>query len=574
MDGTPFGRYRLVELLGRGGMGEVWRAYDTGTDRVVAVKVLPPHFAQDPTFAERFRREAHAAAKLSNAHVVPIHDYGEIDGRLFVDMRLIEGHDLQEELGSGPMDPARVVDIVDQIAKALNSAHRTGLIHRDVKPSNILLDEDDIAYLIDFGIARAASDTGLTNTGTTIGTWAYMAPERFSTNAIDARTDVYALTCVLHQCLTGATPYPGGSLEQIIAGHLTRPPPRPSAQNASVPMAFDDVIAAGLAKDPDNRYATTKELAAAARAALTAIVPPQSESSSRPTRLAPIPSPSAPTQHRLQPRPPEPRRPALPPSPHIPNFRQQETLPFASLSSSCALAADGSGTVYVADWGNNRVLALTAGSAAPTTLPFDRLKRPCGIAVDDAGSVVYVSDLHNHRVVALSVGTSTQRTVPFTDLGGPKGLDVSHYGTVHVTDITKDRVLALAAGSTTHTTLPFTDLRYPAGIAVDDFGAIYVTDFDNDRVVALGGRFATQITLPFTGLSHPYGIGVDAVGIVYITDYSNNRVIGLAPGSNRQVVLPFAGLNLPQGVAVDRAGNVYVADRFNDSGRVLKLPVL
>ena len=162
MEGTPFGRYRLIELLGRGGMGEVWKAFDTATNRVVAVKVLPANLANDPQFEQRFRREAFAAAGLANPHVVPIHTFGEIDGRLYVDMRLIEGRDLEGILAHGPLEPARAVGIIDQVASALHAAHRIGLVHRDVKPSNILVDEEDFAYLIDFGIARAAGETGLT----------------------------------------------------------------------------------------------------------------------------------------------------------------------------------------------------------------------------------------------------------------------------------------------------------------------------------------------------------------------------------------------------------------------------
>jgi serine/threonine protein kinase len=193
VEGTPFGRYRLIELLGRGGMGAVWRAYDTDTDRVVALKVLPPHLAQDSGFSERFRREAHAAARLNNPHIIPIHHYGEIDGRLYVDMRLIEGRDLQTALAAGPIDPARAVRIIEQVAKALHAAHKVGLVHRDVKPSNILLDEDNFAYLIDFGIARAADDTRLTDTGSVIGSWHYMSPERLQAGQVDARSDIYAL---------------------------------------------------------------------------------------------------------------------------------------------------------------------------------------------------------------------------------------------------------------------------------------------------------------------------------------------------------------------------------------------
>jgi serine/threonine protein kinase len=273
VDGTPFGRYRLVELLGQGGMGEVWRAFDPVIDRVVALKVLPSNFASDQVFQERFRREARAAAGLNEPHVVPIHDAGEIEGRLYVTMRLIEGRDLTALLDAGPLDPTRAVGIIEQIASALYAAHRIGLVHRDVKPSNILIAEDDFAYLIDFGIARAAGETGLTSTGATIGTWAYMAPERFRTGAADARADVYALACVLHQCLTGQLPFPGDSLEQVAAAHMFEPPPRPSALRGGVPVEMDEVIATGMAKEPERRYATTKDLARAAHAALNAAIP-------------------------------------------------------------------------------------------------------------------------------------------------------------------------------------------------------------------------------------------------------------------------------------------------------------
>jgi serine/threonine-protein kinase len=269
--GTPFGQYRLIALLGQGGMGEVWRAHDTVTDRIVALKLLPARFAEDSLFKERFRREAHAAARLNEPHVVPIHTYGEINGHLFVDMRLIEGRDVETVLAEGPLSPARAVLIIEQVAKAVHAAHKVGLVHRDIKPSNILLDDDDFAYLIDFGIARAAGETGLTATGGVVGTLRYMAPERFSTGDADARSDIYALACVLYECLTGSRPFPGDSMEQQVAGHLATPPPRPSATGA--PAKFDDVIATGMAKDPRARYPTTVQLARAARDAMTAPLP-------------------------------------------------------------------------------------------------------------------------------------------------------------------------------------------------------------------------------------------------------------------------------------------------------------
>jgi serine/threonine protein kinase len=273
--GTPFGRYELIELLGRGGMGEVWKAFDTATQRVVAVKVLPAQMATDPMFEQRFRREAFTAAGLNNPHVVPIHNFGEIDGRLYVDMRLIEGEDLERTLARGALGPERAVKIVEQISSALTAAHRVGLVHRDIKPSNILLAEDDFAYLIDFGIARGAGKTKLTATGDVVGTWAYMAPERFSTGVSDARSDIYALACVLYECLTSNRPFPGDSVEQQIAGHLTTPPPRPSISRPEVSPELDSVVAIGMAKDPAKRYATTTEMARAARKALTSVTPTQ-----------------------------------------------------------------------------------------------------------------------------------------------------------------------------------------------------------------------------------------------------------------------------------------------------------
>ncbi|MFZ0902460.1 MAG: serine/threonine-protein kinase PknH/PknJ [Mycobacterium sp.] len=305
MDGTPFGRYRLVELLGRGGMGEVWRAHDTDTDRIVAVKVLPTHLSEDEEFQRRFRREAHAAARLNNPHVIPIHNYGEIDGRLYVDMRLIEGRDLETVLADGPLDPARAVRIIDQVARALHAAHKVGLIHRDIKPSNILLDADDFAYLIDFGIARAIDETRMTKSGNTIGTFAYIAPERLDARAEeDGRADIYSLACVLYECLTGQPPFPGDSMAHLVTAHLTTPPPRPSTAQPNVPSGVDNVIATGMAKDPNHRYATTIELADAARDAITdPIGRPTPTPTQPPTEQTSSPVPPAAVTKYRQPQP-------------------------------------------------------------------------------------------------------------------------------------------------------------------------------------------------------------------------------------------------------------------------------
>jgi ABC-type amino acid transport substrate-binding protein len=267
-------------------MGEVYRAYDTKTDRIVAVKVLPPSMAADETFQTRFRRESQAAAGLNDPHVVPIHRFGEIDGRLYLDMRLIEGRNLGTILTEteAPLDRELAVTVCEQVASALDDAHRAGLIHRDVKPSNILITDRNFVYLIDFGLARTAGEAGLTTAGSTLGTMAYMAPERFEGRPVDPTSDIYALTCVLYECLTGVRPYPADSLEQQIAGHMTQPIPKPSAVDPKL-AAFDEVIAKGMAKKPAKRYQSAGELAEAARRALN--TPVRSASSGRHARRAP-----------------------------------------------------------------------------------------------------------------------------------------------------------------------------------------------------------------------------------------------------------------------------------------------
>jgi serine/threonine protein kinase len=281
-----FGRYELVEEIGQGGMGTVYRAYDSKMQRDVAVKVLRPELVSVPGYVERFRREAFAAARLNEPHVVPVYEADEVDGRLFLVMPLVAGTDLTGVLArDGAMEPARAVQVVEQVGAALDAAHAAGLVHRDVKPSNVLLTDKDFAYLIDFGIAHDAAGTKLTSTGTTMGTWGYMAPERFTTGAADAKGDIYALACVLYQCLTGLQPFPGESMPQQVHGHCYLDPPRPSAVNPGVPAGLDGVIARGMAKDPAQRYQSCAALIADARRAITpaitspvpAAVPPMQE---------------------------------------------------------------------------------------------------------------------------------------------------------------------------------------------------------------------------------------------------------------------------------------------------------
>ena len=251
-------------------MGEVFEAFDTTKERVVALKLLSANLSTDETFRERFRRESYAAARLHEPHVIPIHDFGEIDGRLFIDMRLVRGNDVRKILRtSGPLAPARAIYIVEQVAAALDAAHQDGLLHRDVKPENIIVADGDFAYLADFGIARNFADSKLTSTQATVGTCQYMAPERLEDGAVGPGADVYSLTCVLYEMLTGLPPFPGPSLGQLVRQHLSEPPPLASSTRPDVSGALDQVIVRGLAKNPAERFATAGELGEAARRALT-----------------------------------------------------------------------------------------------------------------------------------------------------------------------------------------------------------------------------------------------------------------------------------------------------------------
>jgi YVTN family beta-propeller protein len=270
------GNYRLETLLGVGGMGEVYKAYDTHRDRYVALKLLPEALSGDRAYLRRFQRESNVAARLRDPHVIPIHDFGEIDGQLFIDMRLVDGADIGTLLDTcGRIAPERAVHLIGQVAEALDAAHADHLVHRDIKPSNVLVTSSDFVYVVDFGIARSTGErqTPLTHTGAYIGTLDYMAPERFIGHDVDGRADVYSLACLLHQCLTGAPPFGGRELPALMYAQLYYPPPEASSLAEGVPPALDAVIARGMAKDPNDRFPTAGALAAAAREALLAEAP-------------------------------------------------------------------------------------------------------------------------------------------------------------------------------------------------------------------------------------------------------------------------------------------------------------
>jgi serine/threonine protein kinase len=257
------GRYSLGDVLGRGGMATVYLARDEELDRPVALKLLAGHLADDPTFRDRFVREARLAAQLSHPNVVQIFDAGEDDGCPYIVMEYVQGKTLADELAErGTLDPDRVVDLALQVCGGLEQAHAAGLVHRDVKPGNLLLRDDGTVKIADFGIARAAETTRLTQMGSVLGTAAYLAPEQALGEEVTAEADIYSLGCVLYESLTGRTPYVFESLPELALKHREEPIRPVRELRKEVPAALEAVVMRCLARNPDYRPASAAVLAA------------------------------------------------------------------------------------------------------------------------------------------------------------------------------------------------------------------------------------------------------------------------------------------------------------------------
>jgi predicted Ser/Thr protein kinase len=329
--GDRLAEFRIVRRLGEGGMGVVYLAEDEHLGRPVALKVIAPQLAHDPEFQRRFEAEARNAAAIDDPHVVPIYSAGTVENKLFIAMRFVDGTDLRSVLAeSGALEPGAAVAIVAEIAAALDGAHAAGLVHRDVKPANILLTGPPgggSAYLTDFGLTKGlqGGSTQLTGTGQWIGTLDYVAPEQMTTGRIDARTDVYALGCVLYEMLAGSIPFAGSDVQKMW-NHVNEAVP--PLGNEGAPHPLDAVIARATAKDPDDRFPSAGDLARGAAAALdrtevtapehsvatgvaaTGLVEGDASPRTRTMKAAPPPPPSAPqpTTRMAQPPPPRPRQ--------------------------------------------------------------------------------------------------------------------------------------------------------------------------------------------------------------------------------------------------------------------------
>jgi eukaryotic-like serine/threonine-protein kinase len=286
------GRYELEKLVGSGGMSNVFRAHDRLLERTVALKILHEQYTRDDDYVERFRREARAVAKLAHPNIVTVIDRGEQDGRQFIVFEYVDGQNLKELTRDGPLEVQQAIGLTLQVAGALSFAHERGLVHRDVKPQNVLLNEDGQAKVTDFGIARSLDVQGVTHTGTVLGTSDYIAPEQARGQRVDPKTDIYSLGAVLYELLVGEVPFAGDNFVAVAMRHVSEPAPSVLEHRPDCPPRLDFAIQRAMAKDPDDRFASMDDFAAeleACRAELdgrgdegaTMIVPP-----ARPPRAA------------------------------------------------------------------------------------------------------------------------------------------------------------------------------------------------------------------------------------------------------------------------------------------------
>ncbi len=378
---TLAGRYRLDEVIGRGGMSTVYRATDLSLDRVVAVKVaMDPLLERDPVYAARFKREARAAAALSHAGAVTVFDAGADGPTRYIVMEYVEGRDLSQILrDEGPLEPARAANIAEQVADTLAAAHGAGIVHRDIKPGNIMVSAGDRVKVLDFGIAHTADAVTLTQTASVLGTAPYMAPEQAMGHPADARSDIYALGCVLYEMLTGKPPFMGEVAAAVLHQHVRVAPKPPRELNPSIPPALDALVLQMLAKDPADRPQTpgevrdrlagyedaqtepTRPLPAAE--ALTAVAAAAAEV----PQMATVPQAATPPP----PPPPDPTAPtrALPPR------RPRRRAPWAVLAviallllgAAVAYALAGARTSQSSSSASHRSAPATRSSSAPSS---------------------------------------------------------------------------------------------------------------------------------------------------------------------------------------------------------------
>jgi DNA-binding beta-propeller fold protein YncE len=594
--GSVVAGYRIDGVAGEGGMGRVYRATQVALDRPVALKLIVPQLAGDPDFRARFEREAHLSASIDHPNVIPVYEAGEADGRLFIAMRWVEGTDLRSLIASeARLDPARVVAIVEQIGEALDAAHSGGLVHRDVKPANVMLTAThgrEHAYLTDFGLTKkTASTTALTRTGRFVGTPDYMPPEQISGERADARADVYALGCLLFHALTGRPPYDRDSEVAKIYAHLHDPPPSAVDTVPGVPVGLDAVITRALAKNADQRYPSAGDLGRASRAALTGAAPSQPERSmatglaapqathmattapeagAAPTAPAAAPTApaapptapaapptapaapptapaAAPTAPSPAPTPPAPTKPPPPASPAAPSRARPSERPrrravpiaMAALlvlgAVGGALAAAG---VFFGDSKNESASPSTFSDSPRRTTPkvvatIPAGNGPDGIAVD--GHTVWVSNSEGNTLTRLDTESNKAIGQPVPVGRNPDNVAVAN-GVVWVANTDDGTVTRLEAEPEPGASRTIRVGSGPEGLSLAKQLA-WVANGDSDSVSRIGRASATTVGPPIGVGNKPIGLFVGKDN-VWVTNSFSRTVTRIDPSSAEVIGQP------------------------------------
>ncbi len=314
LTGQTLGQYRIIEPLGQGGMASVFKAFQPSLERYVAIKVLPPYYVHEQGFAERFIREAKAVARLEHPHILPVYDFGREGDYTFIAMKYVPAGTLKDMIVAGAVETERAIEIIEHLAQALDYAHEQGIIHRDVKPSNVLMDRGDWALLMDFGLAKMVEGSvQLTASGVGVGTPAYMSPEQGQGKKADHRADIYSLGVVLYEMLTGRVPFDAETPMAVVIKHITEPLPMPRLVNPAIPEQIELVILKALAKDPQDRYQSCGEMSAALKRAAQAVpltdilgfdqrMPPSLSPVEKLDAFAPLPIETAPAVEAAPPK--------------------------------------------------------------------------------------------------------------------------------------------------------------------------------------------------------------------------------------------------------------------------------
>jgi predicted Ser/Thr protein kinase len=542
--GTELAGYRIERVIGRGGMSVVYLAEHARLERKVALKVLAPELAGSERFHDRFLRESKLAASIDHPNIVPIYDADEAEGVLFIAMRYVEGSDLKQAIrDAGRLEPLRASAIVDQVASALDAAHARGLVHRDVKPANVLLTPDDHAYVSDFGLTkRAVSVSGLTETGQLIGTIDYVAPEQIKGDPVDQRADVYSLGCLLFECLTGHAPYPRDIEVGVLWAHVQTPPPSVAEERPELPPEVDDVLALAMAKDPAERTAAAGEVAAGFRSALGLEAPAVGRVIVR----------------RQKPKPKKRRR----------------TMAIAAVVVGVALLA-AAGIFLLSQGDGAGVVVPPANSLAridSDTNAFDQAvsvgENPTGITVGQDGDI-WVINQGDSTVNRIAPGTG-EVTPAKSTLGIPSGIGAGA-GAVWITNgfgsPSGTQVVAIDPGTES------VEIAFPSGTAkaiVVAFDAIWLADADRDMVLrydpedlsAEPTEISTDEDETESALPRFLAVGTGAAEGIWVVNELGDTVLRIDHTTNE--VVNRIAVESPTAVAADDSG-VWVTSNANDA---------